>query len=138
MKINEEKLELNEEFFIDEKLRKRNISEQKKIDKMLININQLQELINYYSLNGRNKLDLMNYSDYYLKRLFEAKLLELSITIMQNYFEVNKFNFSFDKLKKLKKIVGKSVGVYTAFSQKRAIKKITKLIKYSDIDRREI
>jgi len=138
MKIDEEKLELNEEFFIDEKLRKRNISEQKKIDKMLININQLQELINYYSLNGRNKLDLMNYSDYYLKRLFEAKLLELSITIMQNYFEVNKFNFSFDKLKKLKKIVGKSVGVYTAFSQKRAIKKITKLIKYSDIDRREI
>ncbi|MDD2840336.1 MAG: hypothetical protein PHY80_04405 [Rickettsiales bacterium] len=138
MKIDEEKLELNEEFFIDEKLRKRNISEQKKIDKILNNLNQLQELINYYSLNGKINLDLMNYSDYYLKRLFEAKLLELSITIMQNYFEVNKFNFNFDKLKKLKKIVGKLVGVYTTFSQKKAIKRIKELIKYSDIDRREI
>jgi hypothetical protein len=125
-------------------LKKRNAKEQIKINKQLANIEEIQKLIDYFKLNKNNfpsdytnVLSFGGFSDYYLKRLFEAKILELSIVIIQNYLEVNKFNFSFNKLKKLRNILNKLLKIYGC-SQEKAVKKIRKVIECSGIEGREV
>ncbi|MDD2840308.1 MAG: hypothetical protein PHY80_04265, partial [Rickettsiales bacterium] len=75
---------VEKEFEVDEKLKKRNAKEQIKINKQLANIEEIQKLIDCFKLNKNNfqsdytnVLSFGGFSNYYLKRLFEAKILEL-------------------------------------------------------------
>ena len=79
-----------------------------------------------------------NHSYSYLKHLFKAKLIELYILIIKNYMEVNKFNFNIDKVKELRNIINRLLGIYNCFSQRRTIMKIREIIDESGIANREL
>lgn len=132
-----------EEFKVDKTLNKKSIKEEMKISRMLININEIQNLIDCFELNNHfsndyNYKEILNINNcHYLENLFKAKILELNIIIIKNYLEVNQFNFNFDKLKKSRKIMDKLLKVYNC-SQEKAVKKIKELIAWSGIEEREV
>lgn len=141
-----------EEFTPTKEMIKINIREQLKTLKLITNINEIQRMIDSFELNKNNNknfsknLNYMlnssscdyNHSYSYLKHLFKAKLIELYILIIKNYMEVNKFNFNIDKVKELRNIINRLLGIYNCFSQRRTIMKIREIIDESGIEGREI